>query len=372
MTSVVFILGAGASAQCGAPLMGNFLDVARDLLLSGKVKDKDKRKQFERVFYAIGKLQAVHSKAQLDLTNIESIFTVLELSRVIRSFPGLKSEDIGSTISALKELIVTTLEQRINFPCNEELNSKIDAPEPYNEFAALLKYLRTDAAPSQTASVITFNYDLAADVAIFNAGMWPDYVIDGLEKREPCIQLMKLHGSLNWATEKESRNIKSLSVLDYFRGCASSIPYEKNKNVLNAQLDVGSKLQRSFRECHGSSIKIDSEPVIVPPSWNKADYHCALSDVWAAAAKNLSEAEYIFVIGYSLPETDSFFRHLYALGSVGDAPLRKIIIYNPEPSGDGVDTRFRALLGPGAISRYEYRPIKFGEAIGEIEKIFPS
>jgi hypothetical protein len=32
----------------------------------------------------------------------------------------------------------------------------------------------------------------------------------------------------------------------------------------------------------------------------------------------------VFVIGYSLPETDSFFRHLYALGSVGKAPLRKI------------------------------------------------
>lgn len=58
--------------QCGAPLMADFLDVASHLLHSGKVNDK--KAVFEKVFQAIGAMQAVHSKAQLDLTNIESIF----------------------------------------------------------------------------------------------------------------------------------------------------------------------------------------------------------------------------------------------------------------------------------------------------------
>jgi hypothetical protein len=88
LSNVVFILGAGASRQCGAPLMFDFLDVASNLLRSNEVQEK--RTEFERVFVAIGALQVVHSKAQLDLNNIESIFTVLELGRIIQRVPGLK------------------------------------------------------------------------------------------------------------------------------------------------------------------------------------------------------------------------------------------------------------------------------------------
>ncbi|MFN7929916.1 MAG: hypothetical protein U0Y68_18610 [Blastocatellia bacterium] len=107
----------------------------------------------------------------------------------------------------------------------------------------------------------------------------------------------------------------------------------------------------------------------MPPSWNKADYHNALSDVWAAAARHLSEAEYIFIIGYSLPTTDSFFRHLYALGSVGPTPLRKIIVFNPDASGE-TDQRFRDLLGPGAKARYEYQKMTFEQANIHIKELF--
>lgn len=109
--------------------------------------------------------------------------------------------------------------------------------------------------------------------------------------------------------------------------------------------------------------------MIVPPSWNKADYHSALSGVWASAATHLSEAEQIFIIGYSLPETDSFFRHLYALGSVGVAPLRRIAVFNPDTSG-ATDNRFQALLGSGARARYEYHAISFDQAIDHIKKLF--
>lgn len=62
MSNIVFILGAGASQQCGAPLMSDFLDVASNLLRSNAVQEK--RTEFEKVFSAIGALQSVHSKAQ--------------------------------------------------------------------------------------------------------------------------------------------------------------------------------------------------------------------------------------------------------------------------------------------------------------------
>ena len=42
---------------------------------------------------------------------------------------------------------------------------------------------------------------------------------------------------------------------------------------------------------------IDPVPVIVPPTWNKTDYNQALGHVWRRAARELSDAENIIVIG---------------------------------------------------------------------------
>jgi hypothetical protein len=99
VSDIVFILGASASKQCGAPLMADFLDVANNLKRTGGAKDKSEH--FDNVFRAIGALQAVHSKAQLNLTNIESIFTALEISNVLKKLPGFESEEIPSVIASL-------------------------------------------------------------------------------------------------------------------------------------------------------------------------------------------------------------------------------------------------------------------------------
>lgn len=358
MSNVVFILGAGASRQCGAPLMADFLDVASDLLRANAVQEK--RAEFEKVFAAIGALQAVHSKAQLDLNNIESIFTVLELGRIIQRVPSLSAEEIPQVIAALKELIVRTLEVTMNFPVRE---GYIGVPKPYEAFAKLLRHFYEGAFPSQTAAVISFNYDIAADMAMHRAGIGTDYIIEKQPGHHIYVPLLKLHGSLNWATEKSTGKIRPLHLKNYLQHYIAG-----HGAGANTHLPVGSQLVEYFSR--HEKVEVDPEPVIVPPSWNKADYHEALSDVWASAAKHLSEAEHIFVIGYSLPETDSFFRHLYALGSVGTAPLRRISIFNPDATG-ATDMRFKALLGPGAIARYEYHENTFEQAIDHIKNLFP-
>lgn len=360
MSSVVFILGAGASHQCGAPVMGDFLDVASDLARSRQVNDD--HEAFETVFRVIGGLQRVHSKAQLDLTNIESIFTALELGKVIQRVPGLNKEDIPSAISALKTLIVRTLDQTIEFPTK---GTSIHAPAPYADFADLVQRIRTHSEGSHTVSVVTFNYDVAVDLALFRAGLGPDYVIEGPSNVRDPIELMKLHGSLNWATvASPEKQIRPLHFNNYFQHYSIQHPGQ----VPRAKLTFRQHLQEYFQNKEG--LKVDTEPVIVPPSWNKSDYHSALSKVWSRAAQHLEQAQHIFVIGYSLPETDSFFRHLYALGSVGDHPLRNFIVYNPDPNG-GVDRRFKTLLGPGAASRYKYVQTGFSSAFQHINGIFP-
>jgi hypothetical protein len=115
MSEVVFILGAGASKECGAPLMKEFLDEAERLVENGGVSE-DEFGYFSDVFKARGQLQNVRSKTKMDITNIESLFTALEVGSVIEKFPGLGVDEINRTINSLKYVIVRTLESSIKFP----------------------------------------------------------------------------------------------------------------------------------------------------------------------------------------------------------------------------------------------------------------
>lgn len=360
MSAIVFLLGAGASAQAGAPMMADFLDKAGDLFWSDEMPKAEKG-HFKRVFDAIGKLQKVHSKAQLNLTNLESVFTTFELAGVIKKLPGTESAEIPQITASLKRLIVVTLQELIHFPLDSR---RFEAPAPYSTFANLLGEIRGSRAENRSVSVVTFNYDLCIDVAMAFNGMGPDYVLDGSyagPNRNP-VQLMKLHGSINWASTETADEIKVIPVRDFLS--KFSVPLARRNGF--KKIDVGTRILKYFELLGQTDIK--EEAVIVPPTWNKSDYHRNLSKVWEAAAKNLGEAQSIYVIGYSLPETDAFFKLLYALGTVGDSPLRRFVVFNPDPA---VEDRFRSILGPGALERFHFEPATFEKAIEKIKENFP-
>jgi len=94
-----------------------------------------------------------------------------------------------------------------------------------------------------------------------------------------------------------------------------------------------------------------------------------ISKVWKEAANELGDAENIFIIGYSLPETDAFFRYLYALGTVGEKPLKRFWVFDPDSTGV-VEERFISLLGPGARDRFLFFEKRFSEAIPLIRTAF--
>ncbi len=360
MSNVVFVLGAGCSKQCGAPLMADFLDVASFLHSTGKVHDK--APHFEKVFKAIGALQVVHSKSQLDLNNIESVFTAFEIANTIGKLPSFLPEEIPSVIASLKEVIVTTLEQTIKFPTRE--SHYIDVPQPYKDFVELLHHIMSDAIPTHTISVITFNYDIVIDMALHEARLGVDYGLSSSTSSE-YVPLLKLHGSLNWASNSKDGSIVPLTFGDYLQKYSIKFPM----HISECRIPIGTQLKEYFS--NHTDIEVEAEPVIVPPTWNKAEHHQILSQVWGRAAKELGEAEYIFIIGYSLSETDAFFRLLYALGSVGDKPLKKIEVFNPDDSEE-TRNRFQSLMGPGAIARFDYKQFDFSQSISKIKNYFPS
>ncbi|MBI5693647.1 MAG: hypothetical protein HZC55_26520 [Verrucomicrobia bacterium] len=353
MAKHIILLGAGASAQFGAPVMSNFLDVARDLYAAGKVGPEKGR--FENVFSAIASLQAVHSKADFDLINIESIFTAFELAKTLGRFPDRKPEELDKLIEDLKWLIIVTIEQTVRFRANE---GRIEAHDGTASFLAKLRELWKGTPVS--LAILTFNYDIIWDLALLQAGFRVDYGVGQRVAEDRRIPLLKLHGSLNWGVESQSGAVVPWFLSNYL----SHFGVEPFREIKEARIPIGSQIFR-LMEFTSEKKQINPVPVIVPPSWNKADSHRAISSVWAKAAEELSDAESIYVVGYSLPTTDSFFRQLFALGSVGKTLLKRFWVFNPDPSREAV---FRGMLGQGALSRFRYYPDTADFAFGVISR----
>ena len=350
MSKIVFILGAGASKESGAPVMNNFLDIAKDLYSTNAIINES-RSHFEQVFRAIGLLQSVHSKSNLDLENIESIFNAFEMGKLINRIPGYDG-DIVSLIESLKVLIVETLNKSVKFPCNYKERT-IYPTQTYKNFTEAIK------SKSKDISIISFNYDVALDYALSCSDMAPYYSLSNEKQR--VIKLLKLHGSLNWFLD-DDKNIHPVLIDEYIQRLASNL----TPVSMLARSDISLNIRENAKEYFKTkNITIDNMPVIVPPAWNKTEYHDALSSVWKQAATELSECEYLFIIGYSLPDTDAYFKLLYALGSCSNEKLfRKIIICNPDKD---VESRFASIFGPGAQARYLFTPYTFYNALNLIK-----
>jgi hypothetical protein len=82
-----------------------------------------------------------------------------------------------------------------------------------------------------------------------------------------------------------------------------------------------------------------------------------LRPVWAKALAALREAGRIFIIGYSMPSTDQFFRYMLALALAANEMLDKVIVVNT--SADAQNTfkeLFRSEFGLRKLKSVE-RPI---------------
>jgi hypothetical protein len=349
MADLVFIIGAGCSKEAGAPTSNDFLDKARDLLVSGKLVAK--RAEFALLFEALGFLQRVHSKAQLDLTNLESVFSALDIGWTLRKLPGIEDEQkISRVLSAMRWVIVKTLEHSIQFPARDRY---IVAPDSYAKLAETVQRL-TSRHPAMSTAIISFNYDICADVALDDQGLGIDYALS--DQSGPSIPLLKLHGSMNWARHETTGTIIPWSIRDYRAKYQARWPAD-NKEL---QAPVCEQMYEALKGEGMAEL-----PVLVPPLVNKGDEQRQLWKVWQRAARELSTATHIAVIGYSLPETDQFFRHLFALGTEGPNPFRKVLVFNPDKA---VEQRFKTMLGDGALARFEFYDFTFGGTVNNFER----
>ncbi len=353
MSRTVFIVGAGASAEAGGPIMSNCFDKADALRQAGQTDNA--AASFALVFKALHALNAAHAKASIDVDNLEEVFGAFEMARLTAQLAGLNADELRELTPALRRVIVTTLDRSIQYPVSGDV---VSPPQPYGRFGQIIqRMLRADFGP---ISFITLNYDIALDYMLHHYALGTDYCFGAPQAGH--MPLMKLHGSVNWARCRVCGQVIPWHLSDFFRTHTFQVAMMLHQSH-SRRFPFGTTLAE-FRHCDQPCVP---DAVIVPPTWNKAQYQ-EVGAVWEHAARHLSEAENIFVIGYSLPRTDQFFRYLYSVGSIGDARIKRFWVIDPaKPVGE----RFDELLGPTTRGRFQHLQGTFGRAISELMELAP-
>lgn len=362
--STVFILGAGASAPAGIPMIRNFLDTSREFFDNPQSQLSEAELQyFNEVFEFRRRMAQAREKISIDLDDIEELFGLVEMTFRL----GVTN---SSTRDATVYLIAKTIQlaadaprtrRRIGFILQSGLSSGVNLShlgrpdsssgqytlDMYDYFATLLSGNLDDPNKrgSRTNTVVTFNYDLVIDDALRRMAVEPFYHLPHAEvepmEAENRISVLHLHGSTNWGI------------------CAAC----EHVLVLRSKLTTSPAefFGRTCSKCKAGTYK----PFLVPPSWDKSDYRAVIQPIWSEAVARLSTASRIVIIGYSMPQSDVFFKYLLTVALSQNHRLYSITVIDYRPpittiyaAADSEDAtelalerRYRELLEPIFASR---------------------
>lgn len=283
------------------------------------------------------------------------------MGRLLNKLPGYKNAgEIEELRKSIIKFIVVTIEQKNLF--NHKEGKIASTAKIYDEFAD--KILRNIYRNNISFSAITFNYDISLDHSLSFCGIPYDYCFRYFPPKNK-IKLIKLHGSINWGICSKCKRIMPVDFTKFLIKFRPSRQPDLSPDPI--PIRIGSKIG-SFFHSGGCRAKLKDIPLLIPPTWNKTDYHPYIKVVWKHAAIELSEAENIFIIGYSMPETDLFFKYLLGLGTINPIKrLRKFWIFNPDRE---LEKRYKKIKGLG-IEDFQFFPSTFKEAIeGVLGRVF--
>jgi hypothetical protein len=357
----VFILGAGFSKGAGAPLVNEFLDVSRELFDDpDSALDDTEKELFRQVFEFKKRVAQSREKFKIDLDNIEQLFGLIEMSHRLEKHSDVRDAMVY-VIAKTLQLAIAKLPRRqalrvglapgfesSTSPWRDNVpreNPNVSLPDIYTHFALLLSGKYDPPNKSRSNVVITFNYDLVLDDALRRIEVEPIYGLpdcdsDGMAtQQEPGVSILKLHGSTNWAICRRCRKVH-----------VAGAKYTGDPAAFRA---------RKCAKCGKPGLRL----LLVPPSWDKSEYRATMRPVWNRAVNALKVANRICVIGYSMPETDTFFKYLLTLGLAENHQLYRFVLVDvlgrslagdlssDSESAPDIETRYRGMFETTFVKR---------------------
>ncbi|RMF69687.1 MAG: hypothetical protein D6743_01425 [Calditrichaeota bacterium] len=343
----VYVFGAGASVHLGAPLTKDFLVEGFNLLsfsLSNNLNPELSTDSFRHVaefldaLYHTNLSQKVKDGMNNNLIFLDSWFPKVTIEEIL-TFVDLGIDNgqrwkpsFEMLRDSIHDVIFETLDYSTGRPRSFHRNEDGTWSRQRDTCYDVLVDDIVDL--NQENCFITFNYDLFLDESAFinHQDIFGDYVLsfDFVENfpsyktntensvnKNTMVNILKLHGSLNWATCDECKK----RYLAFFRKYKS---HKRNKcNKCNSRL----------------------RPILIPPTYKKRIDEVGLSYVWEKAYEILTKADFITIIGYSFPDADIEAKWLFKRAIVEGG--RRPIITMVEPLQE-VRDRIREFFGKTA------------------------
>lgn len=347
----VYVLGAGFSVEAGAPTQEAIL---RETF---KISEADPttfdHTRFEE-FTSFLREQLHAADSEFSKIELEDIFTPLDRCLAESSqFRGISLDKIMKVRESAFYVIGRTIQVILNQTTNQK--------DYIDNFATHLTSLSSSRANTKykkndPVSVISTNWDILLDNSIYkslNATDHYDGVVDyccyissqgesdktitpGLEKLGQGgfnVKLLKLHGSLNWlqcprcarlyANFFEKEAMRSFDFSTSCRHCDKNFPEEMGRHRLTQNL--------------------------IMPTYLKNLSNPQYRIIWQNAGIEISEAEKIVFIGYSLPQADFEMRQLLSRMTRKNAKIH-VVDFLPLEKQESLKMHWTKFFGRREIS----------------------
>ncbi|MFW6016468.1 MAG: SIR2 family protein [bacterium] len=278
--------------------------------------------------------------------NLEYLFTLIDMhtlynadfnfgsKKSIDSYPVIPFEFTNKDeLAEIRTILLTYL--YITF-------EQVEGNQLLNEFASII---------NKTDEIITFNYDLLIEKALWRKGIWSPHkgyvgVTDFVEKNDykdfeeskkiSNIKLHKMHGSISWDVPKKMFNNKEIKIkLENDKG---QFYYEDLNKIISRE----PKLYKKNKSYQGKHL-----PPWILPSFVKPFDKRQIYKIWKSAIKKISNTKELVIIGYSFRPEDTNSQLLLA-----NLPSEsKIILVNPDPD---VKDRLENDLGYKVDKHYNF------------------
>lgn len=365
----VIIFGAGASFDAGVPLLGGFMDkmweFARRRSIAGKpLSDADAR-IFDRAIEIRDELNIYHGRASFDDRNIEDILSILSFN----ALAGDKKD--RNKLSSFNEAITRTIELSCEvthpgvFPRGEGQIHEIGSDHYRAFWKALFASVSRDRA---LPHILTFNYDLVFERALLQVLIGTSYNGYDSGRRAPFKSF-----KIDYQYENVPSQIFSVDNADY-GGFSSD---RKGGTVMTEVTDHSKEPEQVIEilKLHGSVnfprsklgaeakdyvlTKTQADPFILPPIFNKLSTS-APNKMWSTGLNRLREAANVIIVGYSLPRTDIYMQYFLKAALGPNVNLNRIFVFDPalwkdDVAGQEMKARIEDCFAPQLKNRICFR-----------------
>lgn len=313
MENIVYILGAGFSAPLGLPVMSNFWEKSKSM----PRKDLGKYEYFNDIIGAMDETKRVQSYFEYVDWNIEEVLSILEFTHFFEQ---------DAKLNQFKKYIIDVLDY---------YTPKLASPQ---------KLVLNSLWYSQLFGVENVHTYFGHFVAnLFNLSVSAQN-IDNFGRKIP---------EMKWYQRKGQNYRYSIISLNYDMVLENIVDYINRISNRSVKLEFSKYYDNNgfnpvLIKLHGSA---DSGEIILP-TFNKGLYQKQLPESWKNAFDVLKSANQIRIIGYSIPQTDSYIKFLLKAAISKSRELDRVDVLCADDPTSTVKSRYNNFI---KFNNYRYR-----------------